>query len=280
MARGRARIVLLLALAAALAAAVPGDAASTKAGRSRGVPVLVTFLADSHASVDVGAGFRQVPLTGYALGYVPRARVDRSTDVPIVLLRAEAFPQATDLILDTACDELSSAARLDPATTIRLARGGGGAELHPGGGVTAKARMALRLRLDLRAPDGCDQPLVPAASATTVAGFGLTGRASGSSGLGRVTMTAPARSYVLRACLAPGPGARCAKPGGQGPHQDRAAPRGAHRGGRGRRPLVLPALSAAGPQRGPGRSRGQCRPTEESQRPSSTGVRVKRVIVR
>ena len=210
MASSRARIVIAMALAAALAAAVPGDAASPK-GRRVGVPVLVTFLPGSVATVNFGVGPRPVPLTGFAFGYVPRPRVDRSKVVPIVLLRAQAFPQATDLLFDTTCGELQAAARVDPATVIELAKGGGGARLHPGGSIVAKARMAVRLKLDLRAPDGCDQPLAPAATVTTVANFGLRGDAS-DAGLGRVTMTAPTRPYVVRTCLTPGGGERCAGP--------------------------------------------------------------------
>jgi hypothetical protein len=203
MASRRARLVIALALAAALATAVPGDAAPAKP-RRLGVPVLVTFLPGSQVAVSVGATSRPVPLTGFALGYVPRPRIDRAKVVPIVLLRARAFPQATDLLFDTACGVLRSAARVDPATVVELTAAGGSARLHPDGTVTAKARLAVRLRLDVRATDGCDQPLAPAATVTTGLNVALKGTAG--------ALSAPSRPYVLRVCLAAGVGDHCAAP--------------------------------------------------------------------
>ena len=73
----------------------------------------------------------------------------------------------------------------------------------------ASRRARIVIALTLAAPDGCDQPLAPTATVTTVANFGLRGT-SDSSGLGRVTMSAPTRSYVVRTCLTPGTGERCA----------------------------------------------------------------------
>jgi hypothetical protein len=203
MASRRARLVIALALAAALATAVPGDAAPAKP-RRLGVPVLVTFLPGSQVAVSFGGASRPIPLTGFALGYVPRPRIDRSKVVPIVLIRARAFPQATDLLFDTACGVLQSAARVDPDTVVELSGGGGSARLHPDGTVTARARMAVRLKLDLRGPAGCDQPLAPTATVTTGVDVALKGTAG--------TLTAPSRSYVLRVCLTPGTGDHCAAP--------------------------------------------------------------------
>jgi hypothetical protein len=204
MARSLAVVVVALALAAALATAVPGDAAPAKP-RRLGVPVLVTFLPGSQVAVNLGAGpSRAVALTGYAFGYVPRARIDRSRVVPIVLLRARAFPQATDLLFDTACGVLRSAARVDPATVVELTGGRGSARLHPDGTVTARARMAVRLRLDVRSPDGCDEPLAPTATVNTGVDVSLKGTAR--------TMSSPSRAYILRVCLTPGTGDHCAGP--------------------------------------------------------------------
>jgi len=215
MARNRARLALAVALGTILLASAPGDAAPGKPVRKPGVPVIVTFLAGSYASVDMGAGFRTVPLTGFAFGYVPGKRVDRRHDVPIVLLRAQAFPQATDLAFDTTCGELTSAARLDPATSVELTSKGGRATLKPDRTVTARASMAIGLKLDVRPPEGCGHPLTPTATATTVADFALKGTLGSSTGLTSVAMNARAKAYRLKACLTPADRAsstRCAGP--------------------------------------------------------------------
>jgi hypothetical protein len=231
----RGRLVTLIVCALGLGATLPVTAASaktkkcvTKSGKRAkcpkpkpkpkhkkvrlGVPVAITVLGGSHATVDLGSGnVRQVPLGGFVFGYSPQEKIDITKDIPVVLVAGNVSPHATDLVSDTTCGASSVAVRLG-ALSDDAVTGGTGLVKVSDGSVTSTAGVKLNLQFDVR--PSCGAALVPAQPSTPASvSFALSGKISPATGLTRLELTAPPTPVTVKACLTPGgSGGVCAGP--------------------------------------------------------------------
>jgi hypothetical protein len=189
----------------------PRPAGPTGIVYTGGLPVTVTLLDGSSATLDLGDGqpARTLPLTGGASGLIPGGyRLNRDN---VVLLRAAVVKVGAGPVITDACP--TPLAAVDPITALQMDRTkGNNITIHSDGTVTAAVAAALRLVLDTRAGD-----CAGAVSSTGFATTALTVRPAGTiipnAGLSNLTLDSPPQPVAVSTCLTPGsPTLACSAP--------------------------------------------------------------------
>jgi hypothetical protein len=176
-----------------------------------GLPVTVTLLDGSSATLDLGDGqpARTLPLTGGASGIIPGGyQLNRDN---VVLLRAAAVRVGAGPVITDACP--TPLAAVDPITALQMDRTkGNNITIHKDGTVTAAVAAVLKLVLDTRGGD-----CAAAVSSTGFATTALTVRPAGTiipnSGLANLTLDSPPQPVAVSTCLTAGsPTLACSAP--------------------------------------------------------------------
>jgi hypothetical protein len=174
-------------------------------GNTLGVPVSISILDGSYASLDFGAFQRVAPVAGKFKGFIP-GKIHLDSDTQVTLTGGSINVAATPVFIDNDCDGQVSAAiktgapatvTLDPTKTSV-------ATLFASGTVTSIAYTIIRLPLDLRNDDtGCNSPYITTGFSEFPHTFFLKGKV-GDGGLTSLTLTSAPDTLDVVACLSQG----------------------------------------------------------------------------
>jgi hypothetical protein len=176
-----------------------------------GMPVTVTLLDGSSATLDLGNGrpARTLPLTGAAFGLIPGGyRLNRDN---VVVLRAAVVKVGAGPVLTDACP--APLAAVDPITALQMDRTkGNNITIHRDGTVTAAVAAFLELVLDTRGGD-CAAAVSPTGFATTALTVRPAGTVVPGQGLSNLTLDSAPQPVAVSTCLTPGsPTLACSAP--------------------------------------------------------------------
>jgi hypothetical protein len=170
-----------------------------------GVPVRISILDGSYASLDFGAFQRQAPVSGTFKGFIP-GKIQLNSDTQVTLTGGSIGIGETPVFIDDDCDGQVSAAiktgqpatvTLDPTKTST-------ATLFATGTVTSIAYTIIRLPLNLRNDDqGCNSPYITTGYSEFAHTFFLKGKV-GDGGLTSLTLTSAPDTLDVVACLSQG----------------------------------------------------------------------------
>jgi hypothetical protein len=181
----------------------------TAAPAPLGVPVRVTILPESKATLDFGTFQREVPIGGTMTGYSPQAQIDLTHDIPIVFSKGAMALGSAPVYVDQACGGRSTASiRTGKGATVEMDDSQSSTSvLSLKGQVSATVNLKVRMPLELRdGENGCDKPYITTQYSEFPLRIALTGKLDPKTGLSRLHISSPpTRAMDLKVCLNPGP---------------------------------------------------------------------------
>ena len=173
-----------------------------------GIPVKITILPESKATLDFGSFQRETPIAGTLTGYSPQAKINLANDIPIVFSNGSMGLGSTPIYVDQACGGRSTASmRTGKGASVQMDSSQQSTSLlTTKGEVTATVFLKVRMPLELRdGDDGCDKPYIATQYSEWPLKLVMTGKVDPKTGLMRLHVSsAPTRATELTVCLNPG----------------------------------------------------------------------------